>query len=108
MAIHAGSRYQASIVDDFYDIKTGNLVPMINQRQISPALVNISASEYTTRIWGVTDRIDNVAFEEYEDSGFWWAIMDANPKYLTPYDIQVGDTIIIPPYEAIRGALGND
>lgn len=107
MAIHIGSRYQASVIDNFYDVNKNTLIPMISRRQLSQALINIPASDYTTRVWEIHDRIDNVAYEEYEDSGFWWAIMDANPKYLTPYDIQVGDTIIIPPYEAIREALGN-
>lgn len=80
---------------------------MLTRRIPPQSLSNVQMNRAKTRIWTIDDRIDNVAYEEYQNNSFWWAIMDANPKYMSPYDIQVGDVIIIPPYEAIREALGN-
>jgi hypothetical protein len=107
MAIHRGSRYQSVLVERYYDQSKNQLIPMLTRRIPPQSLSNVQMSRAKTRIWTIDDRIDNVAYEEYQNNSFWWAIMDANPKYMSPYDIQVGDVIIIPPYEAIREALGN-
>jgi hypothetical protein len=107
MAIHRGSRYQSVLVERYFDQSKNQLIPMLTRRIPPQSLSNVQMSRAKTRIWTIDDRIDNVAYEEYQNNSFWWAIMDANPKYMSPYDIQVGDVIIIPPYEAIREALGN-
>ena len=41
-------------------------------------------------------RIDLLAKEYYGNETYDWVIMDANPKYLTPFEIKVGDKIVIP------------
>jgi hypothetical protein len=107
MAIHRGSRYQSVLVERYFDQSKNQLIPMLTRRIPPQSLSNVQMNRAKTRIWTIDDRIDNVAYEEYQNNSFWWAIMDANPKYMSPYDIQVGDVIIIPPYEAIREALGN-
>lgn len=48
-------------------------------------------------------RVDLLAHEYYEDVHLDWVIMDANPKYFSPFDIQVGDLIVIPNPERVLG-----
>lgn len=41
-------------------------------------------------------RLDLLAEEYLGDASLDWVILDVNPKYLTPFDIKVGDVITIP------------
>lgn len=54
-----------------------------------------------THEWCVGDTLDGVAFKYYNQSALRWAILDANPKYKTEFDIKNGDTILIPDYEEV-------
>jgi hypothetical protein len=50
-------------------------------------------------------RLDMIAFELYGDSQLEWVLMDANPQYLTPLDVQPGDRINAPlPEKVIKRA----
>lgn len=51
--------------------------------------------------WCEGDTLDGVAFRYYGISALRWAILDANPKYRTEFDIKNGDTILIPDYEEV-------
>lgn len=105
MAIFKGSRYQTTSTYNYYN-KTTKFTPLFRRRKISDSLSNIKKT-YKTYLWKTTDRIDILAYNEYGDSSLWWAILDANPQYMSPFDINVGDMLTLPPYESIREALGN-
>lgn len=51
--------------------------------------------------WCEGDTLDGVAFKFYEISALRWAILDANPKYRTEFDIKNGDVILIPDFEEV-------
>lgn len=51
--------------------------------------------------WCEGDTLDGVAYEYYENCALRWAILDANPKYRTEFDIKCGDIILIPDYEEV-------
>lgn len=51
--------------------------------------------------WCEGDTLDGVAFKYYGFSALRWAILDANPKYRTEFDINCGDVILIPDYEEV-------
>lgn len=42
------------------------------------------------------DTLMNIAYKCYEDESLWWRIMESNPKYKTPLDVQPGDVLLIP------------
>ena len=56
---------------------------------------------FTLHEWVEGDTLDGVAYRYYEDTSLRWAILDANPKYRTEFDIQNGDMINIPDYEEV-------
>ena len=51
--------------------------------------------------WKAGDTLDGVAYKFYEETEFRWAILDANTKYRTEFDIKVGDVILIPSFEEV-------
>lgn len=51
--------------------------------------------------WCEGDTLDGVAYRYYGISALRWAILDANPKYKTEFDIRNGDSILIPDYEEV-------
>lgn len=51
--------------------------------------------------WVEGDTLDGVAYRYYGICALRWAILDANPKYRTEYDIESGDRIFIPAYEEV-------
>lgn len=51
--------------------------------------------------WTEGDTLDGVAYRHYENCNLRWAILDANPKYRTEFDIKNGDRILIPDYEEV-------
>lgn len=104
MAIYKGSRYQTTTTYNHYN--DSRFIPTFSRRKIADSLLTIRRT-YKTYLWKSTDRIDILAYNEYGDSSLWWAIMDANSQYMSPFEIQIGDVLTVPPYEAIREALGN-
>lgn len=52
-------------------------------------------------VWIEGDTLDGVAFRHYGISALRWAILDANTKYRTEFDIKNGDVILIPDYEEV-------
>ena len=55
----------------------------------------------TTHEWCEGDTLDGVSYRYYGISALRWAILDANPKYRTEFDIANGDIILIPEYEEV-------
>jgi phage tail protein X len=53
----------------------------------------------------VGETVDGLALKYYGNEKFWWAIMDANPRYMTEMDIQVGDVLIVPDFEEVVAKL---
>ena len=51
--------------------------------------------------WCEGDTLDGLAYKYYGFSALRWAILDANPKYRTEFDIKNGDVILIPDYEEV-------
>ena len=51
--------------------------------------------------WCEGDTLDGVAYKYYGISALRWAILDANPKYRTEFDIKNGDSILIPDYDEV-------
>lgn len=51
--------------------------------------------------WVEGDTLDGLAFLRYGECTLRWAILDANPKYRTEFDIKPGDLILIPDYEEV-------
>ena len=51
--------------------------------------------------WREGDTLDGVSFRQYGNTDLRWAILDANPKYKTEFDICSGDSIFIPNYDEV-------
>ena len=59
---------------------------------------SFNEENYTIHEWVEGDTLDGVAYKYYENTNLRWAILDANPKYRTEFDIKNGDRINIPDY----------
>ena len=55
----------------------------------------------TPYMWVDGDTLDGVAYKQYGNTALRWAILDANPKYRTEFEIQNGDIILIPNYDEV-------
>lgn len=100
MAIYEGSRYEWVPVykhyDEYVDDKgrvQANIIPTLRRRD----LPQFSTTEALVHTFTLGDRIDLIAYQYYGDPQLWWVIMDANPRYMTPWDIKIGDSLYIPP-----------
>lgn len=51
--------------------------------------------------WCDGDTLDGVSYKFYDNTALRWAILDANPKYRTEFDIKNGDVILIPDYDEV-------
>ena len=58
--------------------------------------------------WCEGDTLDGVAYKYYENTALRWAILDANPKYRTEFDIKNGDVILIPDYDEVVDLVNVD
>lgn len=109
MAIYRGSRYESTIV--YNHVSDGHLLPTLQRNRTIPTLrrrklekvVSLEGSMHT---WLESDRIDALAHNYYGDASKWWIILDANPKYMTPWDIKPGDILTIPSYQEVRQGVG--
>lgn len=94
MSVHDNSRYKGSYIflDENTNPEDGGV------RYLSPFRTNIYNPELGDLqiTFGEGMRVDLLAYDYYGDSSLEWIIMDANPKYLSPFQIKVGDIITIP------------
>ena len=51
--------------------------------------------------WVEGDTLDGITYKFYSNTALRWAILDANPKYRTEFEIENGDTILIPSYTEV-------
>ena len=51
--------------------------------------------------WCDGDTLDGVSYKFYDNTALRWAILDANPKYRTEFDIKNDDVILIPDYDEV-------
>lgn len=91
MAVYQGSRY---IKAPMY-VKGDILVFGIRTR----CQFNLTNATYYTVVQG--DTIEGIAYNHYNNTQLWWAIMDANPQYQSELEIRAGDILCIPPFEEV-------
>ena len=87
MSVHTGSRY---INTPVFARKGSTFMFGIRDR----TKYNEELATYYTVIEG--DTLDGIAYKYYGNANLYWAILDANPQYLSELDIQVGDVLMIP------------
>lgn len=94
MAVKDTSRYKGAyiLLDEETNKEDGGVM------YLSPFRENVYKKEISDYeiVFQEGMRVDLLAHEYYGSSTYDWIIMDANPKYLTPFQIKVGDTIVIP------------
>lgn len=47
------------------------------------------------------DTLDALSYKFYNDSFYWWCILDCNPQYMSEIEIKVGDYLLIPSKEEV-------
>ena len=90
--VHQGSRY---VNTSIYRAGGKSLVFNIRLR------ARFNPEKFSYHTWVQGDTIDGVAYRYYNNTHLWWAIMDANPKYIFDTDIHPGDIIIVPDYREV-------
>ena len=93
MAVYENSRYLHTTLDTRLGWNTQTLRP---RKRFSFNQENCETYE-----WCEGDTLDGVAYKYYENTALRWAILDANPKYRTEFDICNGDKILIPDYDEV-------
>ena len=93
MAVFENSRY---LHTKAYN-RLGWNTPTLEMRQ----RFTFNQENYIMHEWCEGDTLDGVDHKYYNVSAFRWAILDANPKYRTEFDIANGDVINIPDYEEV-------
>lgn len=101
MTIYKGSRYQKvpvykNLIEN--GPNAGRLLPTL-RRRLNPDVSTRGSSVYQFK---QGDRLDLLAHKFYGDSQLWWAILDANPLYMTPWDVPAGVLLVIPTLSAVR------
>ena len=77
--------------------RDGNPSPILKIR----SRFTFNLEEATIHEWVEGDTLDGVAYKYYGISALRWAILDANPKYRTEFDINNGDYVLIPDYDEV-------
>ena len=93
MAIYENSRYLKTTMYNRLSINTGVL--RLRER------TSFNNDNVKIHEWCEGDTLDGVSYKYYGVSALRWAILDANPKYRTEFDIECGDLIVIPNYEEV-------
>lgn len=93
MAVFENSRY----LHTRQSTRLGWETPTLEMRK----RFTFNQEECTIYEWCEGDTLDGVAYKHYGISALRWAILDANPRYRTEFDISNGDVILIPDYESV-------
>lgn len=93
MAVYENSRYLGAQIYNRLSIDTE--VFHLRERH------NFNAERFTHHEWTDGDTLDGVSYKYFGISALRWAILDANPKYRTEFDINNGDIINIPDYDEV-------
>lgn len=103
-------RLRTQAGDNFTRYGLTYLHPTLEKRQVRFGVWNapkISLVDPFYRVVRAEDvgRLDNVAFEYYEDPRMWWVIAHVNRIRNMLVDMEIGMTLIIPRKEAVLEAL---
>lgn len=101
MGIHRNSRYTKTKVYNVIDEEKG-VTPIFSRRRLLKLDVGSEIIKHQVKE-GETP--DFLAYKYLGDSALWWAILDLNPRYFTPFDIKPGDILIIPTPKSLRRAI---
>lgn len=93
MAVYDNSRYLHTQMCR----RTEHESPMLGIRN----RFSFNMENCTSYTWCDGDTLDGVSYRAYGISALRWAILDANPKYRTEFDIESGDIIQIPSYDEV-------
>ena len=93
MAVYENSRY----LHTRQSTRLGWEKPTLEMR----SRFSFNQEDCQTHEWCEGDTLDGLAFRYYGLCALRWAILDANPKYRTEFDINNGDVILIPNYEEV-------
>lgn len=99
--IRQGSRYEKVEVYNFID-ETRGIIPTLHRRRIVKLTPDSEVIRYQIK---QGDTLDGLAYEYLGDSSLWWFLLDINPEYLSPFDIKVGDILLIPTRTSYRRAV---
>ena len=100
MAVYENSRYLHTRVMT----RLGWDSPTLQMRE----RFSFNQDNCTSYGWCDGDTLDGVAYKYYENTALRWAILDANPKYRTEFDIKNGDIILIPDYDEVVNIVNVD
>lgn len=100
MAVYENSRYLHTRVMT----RLGWNSPTLQMRE----RFSFNQDNCTSYEWCDGDTLDGVAYKYYENTALRWAILDANPKYRTEFDIKNGDIILIPDYDEVVNIVNVD
>ena len=100
MAVYENSRYLHTRVMT----RLGWDSPTLQMRE----RFSFNKDNCTSYEWCDGDTLDGVAYKYYENTALRWAILDANPKYRTEFDIKNGDIILIPDYDEVVNIVNVD
>ncbi len=95
--IHSNSRYLKT--KTFID-RNGATI-MYNRTRMQ-----FTESNCTKYYVTASDTLEVIAFKQLGSVDYKWAILDANPHYLSEFDITQGDTILIPSIDEVRSFYG--
>lgn len=77
-------------------IRDGSALVLDKRKQ---AAFDLTDATYYTFV--ECDTLDCIAYKQYGDAKLWWAILDANPRFMSEMEIKPGDLLVIPPYEEV-------
>lgn len=100
MAVFENSRYLHTILSN----RLGWEVPTLDIRE----RFVFNEANCTLYTWLEGDTLDGVAYKFYNKTALRWAILDANPKYRTEFEIQNGDVILIPNYSEVVSVVNGN
>lgn len=93
MAVHENSRY----LHTKQYTRLGWQIPTLAIRK----RFTFNQENCVAHEWCEGDTLDGISFRYYGISALRWAILDANTKYKTEFDIKNGDILLIPDYEEV-------
>lgn len=99
MSIYKNSRYEGSYTYSDYDNPETVYLDPVREAKMEPEIDDLQIE------FQQGDRLDIIAFKLYGDAKLDWIILDANPQYLSGFDIQSGDIIRCPLPEKVSEML---
>ena len=100
MAVHKGSRYETTRIYNYIEPGKG-IVRILHRRK--PLELPDEGEVYRHKVKR-GETLDHLAYKYLDDAKYWWVILDLNPEYNAPWEIEPGDEIIIPTIRTLRRA----